>query len=52
MGEIMKIAFSLVPVGAVFTYNGNACLKKSTRTARLIEVGRVFYFRNNEIVTI
>lgn len=39
----MRITFRVVRLNELFTYNGNLYQKVSTRTARLIENGRVFY---------
>lgn len=49
-GEI--ITFRALPVGAHFTCNGNRCVKQSTKTARLVDYNRVFYFRGVEVVGI
>jgi hypothetical protein len=49
-GEVTT--FSALPVGALFTYNGNRCCKLSTKTAELLEYRRSFYFRQNDIVTL
>jgi hypothetical protein len=48
----MRTTFNTVPVGVEFECNGNRCLKVSTRTARLLEYGRVFYFGMAEVVTV
>jgi len=40
----MNTIFCSVPVGTRFEYNGNVYTKVSTRTARLEEYDRVFYF--------
>ena len=42
--------FGELRVGALFLLNGNTWHKQSTRTARLLEYGRVFYFRKTEVV--
>jgi hypothetical protein len=47
---MQKIKFSALNIGDKFLCNGNLCEKKSTRTALLIEFGRVFYFGLNELV--
>ena len=44
------LTFKTIPVGSRFICNGNECLKRSNRTALLIEYGRVFYFQDNTIV--
>jgi len=49
-GEIAT--FRELPVGAHFTCNGSRCIKESSRTARLIDYGRVFYFRAIDRITI
>jgi len=49
-GEITT--FNALPIGARFTCNGNRCIKRSQRTARLIAYGLTFYFRRNEVVTL
>ena len=41
-----------LPIGAKFSCNGNECIKKSTRTAILLQFDRVFYFRKNELVKV
>ena len=45
------ITFKDVPINGSFYCNGNRCLKLSSRTALLIEYGRVFYYKENERVT-
>lgn len=50
LGEI--ISFRALPVGARFMCNGNRCVKQSTKTARLVDYGRTFYFRGVEVVGI
>ena len=40
----MNTIFCAIPVGTRFEFNGNAYIKRSTRTAFLIEFDRVFYF--------
>lgn len=42
--------FNEVRVGRLFRYNGNDFCKQSTRTARLLMNGRVFYFAQKEVV--
>lgn len=42
--------FKELRVGGLFLLNGNTWCKQSTRTARLLEYGRVFYFRQKELV--
>lgn len=45
-----SIAFADLPVGRLFHADGNDYLKQSNRTARLLSVGRTFYFKKTEIV--
>lgn len=42
--------FKLGEIGQEFISNGTPYIKSSTRTARLVENNRVFYFRQNEVV--
>ena len=42
--------FEDISVGAYFMFNGNKYIKNSNRTAKLLEVNRVFYFNKNEMV--
>lgn len=42
--------FAALPVGRLFHAYGNDYLKQSTRTARLLSVGRVFYFNKTTVV--
>ena len=42
--------FKEMPVGRLFHCNGNDYFKQSTRTARMLNTGRVFYFVQTEIV--
>lgn len=46
----MKTTFLAVPIGGRFERNGNECVKRSTRTALLVQYKRVFYFRLNDVV--
>ncbi len=45
-----SLEFQEVRVGRMFHVNGNDYLKQSTRTARLLMNGRVFYFGKKEVV--
>lgn len=45
-----QIEFSRLKVGAEFFKNGNRCKKQSTRTARLVEYNKIFYFGQREKV--
>jgi hypothetical protein len=49
-GEVTT--FATLPIGGKFMCNGNPCIKRSSRTAELINFNRVFYFGKREIVTI
>lgn len=42
--------FKDVRIGQAFRFNGNLWVKSSTRTARLAENDRVFYFSKNDVV--
>ena len=44
--------FSSLPVGSKFFCNGNRCIKRSTRTAALVDFRRTFYFGAAETCTI
>ena len=44
--------FSTVRIGRVFHLNGNDYVKQSTRTARMLSNGRVFYIGQSESVTL
>jgi hypothetical protein len=46
----MSTIFAAIPVGSYFECNGNVCRKQSTRTARLVDYDRVFYFSAAERV--
>ena len=47
----MKVRyFVFLDPGAVFDCNGNRYVKQSTRTARMLSNGRVFYFRGSDPV--
>jgi hypothetical protein len=39
----MTITFRIVTIGERFTLNGNAYIKTSTRTGKMIETGKTFY---------
>lgn len=49
-GEL--ITFAALPHGAAFFCNGNRCIKRSSRTAELVDYGRTFYFAAADVVTI
>jgi hypothetical protein len=42
--------FKEMRVGRLFRCNGNDYVKQSTRTARMLSTGRVFYFGQGEII--
>jgi hypothetical protein len=44
--------FDQLRVGAAFSKNGNACVKRSTRTAKMTEFDRTFYYAQGEQVII
>jgi hypothetical protein len=46
--ELME--FKEVRMGRMFRMNGNDYIKQSTRTARMLSNGRVFYFGQREVV--
>lgn len=43
--------FGSLLVGAVFMCNGNKCEKVSSRTARLLDEDKVFYFGKTDLCT-
>ena len=45
-----SLEFNEVRVGRMFHMNGNDYVKSSTRTARMLCNGRVFYFGQKEVV--
>ena len=45
-----SLQFNEVRVGRMFHMNGNDYVKSSTRTARMLMNGRVFYFGQKEVV--
>ena len=42
--------FGALSQGRMFRVNGNDWFKQSTRTARMLSTGRVFYFGQREVV--
>ncbi len=46
----MAREFNELRVGRMFHCNGNDYVKQSTRTARMLANGRVFYFGQKEVV--
>ena len=49
---MFRILFKQVKMGCSFLYNGNRFIKVSSRTAKLVEYGRVFYIGMNDSVLI
>ena len=47
---MQRTAFKNLTIGQSFAFNQTAWIKNSTRTARLEENGRIFYFGQNEQV--
>jgi hypothetical protein len=45
-----SLEFQEVRVGRMFHMNGNDYVKQSSRTARMLANGRVFYFGQKEVV--
>ena len=41
--------FNELPVKCIFSVNGNKYLKKSTRTAKLLEYNKTFYFNKKHL---
>ena len=39
-----------IRIGRLFHFNGNDYVKQSTRTARMLSNGRIFYFGKTEYV--
>ena len=46
----MGIYFSELNLGKLFHLNGNDYIKESTRTARMLSNGNVFYIGKNELI--
>ena len=46
------IEFMYVKVQSTFHLNGNDYIKNSSRTARMLDTGKIFYIRKNEPVHI
>ena len=44
------LEFEFVGIGKLFHLNGNDYIKQSTRTARMLMNGRIFYIGKNEPV--
>jgi len=45
-----SLEFQEVRVGRMFHVNGNDYVKSSSRTARMLSNGRIFYFGQKEVV--
>lgn len=45
-----SLEFNEVRIGRMFHLNGNDYVKQSTRTARMLSNGRVFYVGQKEVV--
>lgn len=45
-------SFSALPIGARFFCNGNRCIKKSNRTAQLVDYRLTFFFAKTTTCTI
>jgi len=48
MRKTLFVTFRLVSIGEVFSCNGNTYVKRSTRTALLLNVPHTFYFSQYE----
>jgi len=48
----MVTQFKNIEVGNKFYANGVNYVKVSSRTARIIEIGKLFYFSHNEFVKV
>ena len=46
------IHFNELPVNCEFSYNGNVCVKQSTRTANMPEFNRWFYFGMRDLCVV
>lgn len=44
--------FKELPAKTVFNYNGNRCVKQSTRTAKYIDYKHWFYFGQNDLCVV
>lgn len=45
-------SFAALPIGARFFCNGNRCIKRSNRTAKLVDYSLTFYFPKATTCTI
>lgn len=50
--KLKQTRFDQLAVGAEFRSNGNICVKRSSRTAHIIQYGRTFYYAKSEIVEV
>jgi hypothetical protein len=48
--DMFATEFRELRVGRMFRTNGNDWVKQSTRTARMLSTGLVFYFGQKEVV--
>ena len=48
----MNTIFCSLPIGTRFECNGQECIKKSTRTALMVSVDRIFYYAFTDRVRI
>ncbi len=46
------LAFNTLRIGRLFHMNGNDYIKQSSRTAKMLSNGRVFYIGKNDLVTL
>lgn len=44
--------FKELPIKTEFSLNGNRYVKQSTKTARLVEYGKTFYFLRGELCVV
>lgn len=44
--------FKELSIGSHFLFNGNECIKQSTRTALFINENKWFYFGQNDLCTV
>lgn len=52
MRRQFSVYFYCLKIGTKFYRNGNTWIKKSTRTAHLVEFNRRFYFGQNDVCII
>ena len=46
----MGLEFAELRIGRLFHHNGNDYIKQSTRTARMLNNGRIFYIRSAQYI--